>query len=80
MNNTAVTVTARNGFALAQQVNEAFAAGTVTEVDGHKLKSQFGAEVATTWQNGTVSFTVEARAKGKVNTVFRKVGQSFTAS
>jgi hypothetical protein len=78
MNTT--TVTAATATAIADQINAAFQAGTLTTVNGGTLASRYGTAVATSWQNGTVSVTVHGRTKGKFNTVYVKAGQTLRMS
>lgn len=72
------TVNSVNSVMLADLVNDEFADGRVTTVNGRKVKARFsGSQVAKSWQNGTVSVTVEGRERGKVGEVFVKVGQTM---
>lgn len=78
MRNATATITVRPGAqAMVDQINEEFAAGNLHTVNGRKLKDRYGQQVATLWQNGTVSFTVEGRKPHTTGEVFVKVGQSF---
>jgi hypothetical protein len=75
-----VTVTAANSVELADQINAAFAAGDITEVNGRKLISRYGGDVARSWQNGTVSVKVEGRrSRLQVGDVYVKVGGTLRA-
>lgn len=73
------TVTAANSVELADRLNAAFAAGEIQVVNGEALRSRFGNPVARSWQNGTVSVTVEGRGRGKINDLYVKVGKTLTA-
>jgi len=74
-----IIVTEHNGQAIVDQVNNAFYHGIVTEVNGYELVSRFGSPVARAWQNGTVSFTVRGRTRGKINDIYVKVGKAVIA-
>jgi hypothetical protein len=74
------TVTAHNAVELADRINAGYDTGDIQVVNGHALKARFrGLKVAQSWGNGTVSVTVEGRGRGKVNTVYIKVGAPLTA-
>lgn len=73
------TVSAAYSAQLAEQVTAAFKAGEVSTVNGRALTSRFGI-VASSWQNGSVSFKVVGRSKGKVGEVFVKAGERLTVS
>ena len=71
-------VTEAHSLAFADMINDAFRADANTTVNGLPLASRFGAPVARSWNNGTVSVTVPARTvKGKFNDVFFKVGSAL---
>jgi hypothetical protein len=79
MNEIHTTVTAHNALDLADRINAGYDTGEVQVVNGYSLKSRFGSPVARSWQNGSISVTVEGRGRGKTNTVYVKVGQVLTA-
>jgi len=70
-----VVVTAANAVELADEVNAAFKAGELAMVNGRRIVSAWGQPPAKSWQNGTVSVTVQGREKRTVGTVYAKVGQ-----
>lgn len=71
------TLTADDAVALADTLNQRFEAGVDVRVNGFDLWTRHG-KVASSWQNGSVSFQTRAKAKGKTRTVFVKVGQQVT--
>lgn len=76
---TTRTVTARTAVTLADELNALYAAGNLATVNGREVLSHyFGAAVARSWQNGTVSVRVRARAKGKTTDLYVKDGQTLT--
>lgn len=75
---TTRTVTARTAVALADELNALYAAGNLTTVNGREVLSQHSSTIARSWQNGTVSVRVRARAKGKTTDLYVKDGQTLT--
>jgi hypothetical protein len=71
------TITARTATTIADAINADFAAGRISTVNGRELVTAWGKAPAVSWQNGSVSVTVKGRTKGKVGTVFVKVGQEL---
>lgn len=70
-------LTAYNSVEIADKINEAFAANKEIKVNGWTMKSRNGRTVASSWQNGSVSIVVPAKAKGKTRDVFYKVGAAI---
>lgn len=71
------TVTRDNSQQLVDDLNADFAAGRVIKVNGEMLKTRFGGDVARSWGNGTVSFTVTARTTRGTRDVFVKIGSQL---
>lgn len=67
-------ITRHNSAEVADAINADFEAGRIASVNGYELVSRFGSPVARSWQNGSISFTVQGRGRGKTNTVYTKVG------
>lgn len=69
-------VTAFNSASIADSISAAVSAGTVISVNGFTPVSAWGRPAASSWGNGTVSIRVAAKAKGKFNDIFFKVGST----
>lgn len=73
-------ITAANAQEVADELNAAYRAGELSEVNGRVVQPRVrGGEVARAWQNGTVSVVVKARRPGHYTDVYVKVGSRLRA-
>lgn len=71
-------VTADNADDLSFFIDSAVKHGDAITVNGHTPVAAWGNNPSHVWTNGTLSIKVKAKAKGKFNDIYFKVGSTVT--
>lgn len=75
-----VQISQTNAGVIAAEINAAVAAGRTVTLNGDTPVSHHGADAATSWGTGSLSYKVAAKKPGAVRDVFVKVGHMLTIS
>jgi hypothetical protein len=74
------TITPFNNCDIADIISTSVKAGNAVTVNGVAPVSAWGSPAAKAWNNGTLSITAPAKAKGKFKDVFFKTGTTVTVT
>jgi hypothetical protein len=71
-------LTTDNADSIAEAITSAVDTGEIVTVNGQRVIASFEAAPARTYMNGTLSYRVAAKAKGKTRDVFVKLGDPIS--
>jgi hypothetical protein len=78
MRSTTTLVSPFNSVDIADRINAITLTGAIVTINGDTPIRAWGTPCARAWNNGTVSFRVAAKRKGKFRDVFVKAGFPIT--